>query len=300
MPVLEAPPERSIEKEHNKLTPGIDWVTRNSTWIPINPARLDSGAWVSLAKLIGEDKAHPIPLAPSQSMSSFVVIASDISVSLAAKLAIGSIFSGSLNYGDRAFYLDATMFADKYAEIPGNTVVGTRWGVGVRVLLHVTDIKGSIGVGLGPISAAVELGQAKALYEIDGMGIEGGMDIVLSELQNFGNFDMQTYFKIASAVIPKLGQYMRENPSKLKPVPFQVQLIQPLAIDPIVAARSVLFAMHCLSDGRSLNDALAKAATKFETEEIRTVYMKLAPNTPANERPPQSARDAANEWLETN
>lgn len=297
MPTMEAPSHLVSPKidEHLK----IESITRNSTWIPINPARLRSGAWASLAKVFGEDKAHPIPLqVPNPTLSCFTLIASEIDISVAAKLSVGGIFSGSMKYGDRAFYLDAAKFIDEYKETPGNPVVGTRWGVGLRVLLHVSDIKVGVNLDFHIVGAAVDLGYAKALYEIDGFGIEGGMEVVLGELHGFGNLSAETYFKINDMVIPKLAQYMHDNPSKLIPVPFQVQLIQPIDIDPILSGRSILFAMRRLKDGDSLNQALTHAAGKYDRDEIKVVYTKLAPSPNPDEKPPQSARQAADEWLD--
>jgi len=57
------------------------------------------------------------------------VSAQDISVSLAAKLGIGSIFSGSVSYNDHGYYLDAMAFSDQYQERsgPDATVYATWW-----------------------------------------------------------------------------------------------------------------------------------------------------------------------------
>jgi hypothetical protein len=287
------------EKKQERLI--IERPEFNTTWTPVNPARLRSGAWVSLAKIFGEEKAHPIPLEiPNPPMSSFTVAATDIDISVAAKLSLGSIFSGSINYGDRAFYLDAVQYIEQYSENSGNPVVGTRWGVGLRVLLHVTNIKVNVNLNFSIVGSAVDLGYARAEYEIDGFGLEGGLQVVLGQLSGFGNLSAETYFRINNQVIPKLGQYMIDNPSKLKPVPFQVQLIQPVAIDKLLSARSIVFGMRRLRDGRSFNEAIAEAGGKYDKDEIKAVYMKLAPNTGANEKPPQSARDAADEWLADN
>jgi hypothetical protein len=79
-----------------------------------------------------------------------------------------------------------------------------------------------------------------------------------------------------------------------------VQLIQPMVIDNLLSARSIVYGMRRLRDGRTFNEAVAQAGEKYDKDEIRAVYLKLAPNTGANEKPPQSARDAADEWLADN
>jgi len=290
--------EMKLEDRNGLLTPVVENITV-STWLPINPARTKNGAWVSLAKVFGEDKAMPLPMDPAAPLSSFSIIATEVDVSVASKLSLGAIFSGTLNYGDRAFYMDATAFTEKYVDGPG-PVVGTRWGVGLRVLLHVSDIKAGLNLNFGIVGAAVQLGYAKALYEIDGMGILDGLSVVLGDLHGFGDFSAETFFRINDSVIPKLADYMQKNAGKLVPVPFQVQLIEPIDIDPILGAKSIIFAMRRLRDGCSLNEALSKAAGRYDEQEIRVVYAKLAPQQGPNEHPSDIIRDAASEWLKDN
>jgi hypothetical protein len=298
---LETMPEvkPGVELKLEETKPVVQHVAV-SPWLPINPARTPSGAMASLVKLLGEKNAHPLSLGPNPVLTNFSVIASEIDLSVAAKLGIGSIFSGTLNYGDRAFYLDATAYTDVYSETPGNPICGTRWGVGLRVLLHVSDIKGGLSLNFGLVGAAVQLGLAKALYQIDGMGIPDGLSVVLDELHGFGDFTAETYFKINDSVIPKLAEYMKNNAAKLTAEPYQVQLIQPVDIDPILSAKPIVFAMRRLREGCSLQEAIAKASGKYDESEIHAVYAKVAPELAPGDRPPQGVRTAADEWLKDN
>ncbi len=273
-----------------------------SPWLPINPARTAKGAWVSLAKLVGEDKAHPIPLESSTDpMTSFTFVARQVDLSLAAKLGIGTIFGGTLNWNDQAFYLDATAYTDRYSDNPGNYVYATRWGVGLRVLLHVSDVKAGLSLNFGIVGAAAQLGFARASYEIDGIGIGlEGMEIVLHEMQTVGDFTGETYYKIQDAILPKLSDYLKTNAGALKPEAYQVQVIQPIDIDSILGARSIVFTMRRLRDGCSLNEALTKSAGKYDQEEIKFVYAKIMPALGPDDHPSEKARDDASEWLKDN
>jgi len=291
-----------------KLQDKEDWLTLApvskslSTWLPINPARTSTGAWVSLAKLVGEDKAHPVPFdTPNGPLTSFSVVATQVDISVAAKLGLGPIFTGTLNWNDQAFYLDATAYTDRYSETTGNFVYATRWGIGLRVLLHVWDVKAGLSLNFGMVGAAAQLGFAKALYEIDGIGIGlDGMQIVLREMQTIGDFNADTYYKIQNVILPKLADYMRDNSTKLVPEPYQVQVIQPIDIDPLLGAKSIMFAMRRMRDGCSLSETLAKSAGKHDEQEIKIVYAKLAPGSGPNDHPPESAHDAAADWLKDN
>lgn len=304
-PTLEV--QHDARVQNKRILEIEDWTavrlpsTLNSTWLPINPSRTPSGAWVSLAKVVGEAQAKPVALPPNEPMTAFSVVATQIDLSLAAKLGIGSIFAGTLNYNDRAFYLDASAYTDRYAETPGAFVFGTRWGVGLRVLLHVSEIKAGLSLNFGLVGAAVQLGLAKALYEIDGIGIGiDGMQVVLGEIHTVGNFSDETYYKINDSVIPKLAEYLKKHEDKLTPQPYQVQVIQPFDIDPISAAKPILFSMHRLHDGCTLNEAFAKAAGKYDKGEIKSVYDKLAPGLAPNDEPPDNAREVAGQWLKDN
>ncbi len=66
-------------------------------------------------------------------------------------------------------------------------------------------------------------------------------------------------------------------PGALTPRPIAVQLNTPVGLDPIVKARSEVFAVRRLRDGMSLTNALARAGGKYDTTAIRAVYQKVAP-----------------------
>lgn len=270
-------------------------------WLPINPTRTSKGAWVSLAKVFGENNARPVPLDPADNplTSSFTLVDSEISLSVAGKLAVGSIFGGTLGYDEHAFYLDAAAYTEKYAEPAGpQGILGTRWGVGLRVLLRVKKVKTDLSLAFGMVGAAVQLGYASAQYEIQGIGIGiDGLQIVLGELGGRGDFNSETYYKINDAVLSKLANYIKTNAANLKPQPFAVQLIQPIDLDPIVAARPIVFAMRRVREGSSLNDALSRAAGKYDEAEIKTVYAKLNPGAGPDDKPSKDSRSQADNWL---
>lgn len=273
-------------------------------WLPINPTRTSKGAWVSLAKVVGDDKAKPIPLDAGDDplTSSFTLVDSEIALSVAGKLAVGSIFGGTAGYDEHAFYLDGAAYTEKYAEPAGGQgVLGTRWGVGLRVLLRVKKIKADVNLNFGMVGAAVQLGYASAQYEIQGIGIGiDGLQIVLGALGGRGDFTSETYYKINDAVLSKLADYIKANAAKLKPQPFAVQLIQPIDIDPMVVARPIVFAMRRIREGSSLNDALGRASGKYEETEIKAVYGKISPGSGPDDKPSKDSRNQADNWLSDN
>ena len=158
-------------------------------FIPVNPLRTPGGDLVSLVRVLGVGKASPIALDAGKKLNNTKVSAQDISVSLAAKLGIGSIFSGSVSYNDHGYYLDAMAFSDQYQERsgPDATVYATRWGVGLRILLRVQALQANLSLNYAVIGAAVQLGYARASYEVQtyGMGA-AALSIVLGGLADVG------------------------------------------------------------------------------------------------------------------
>ena len=268
-------------------------------FIPINPVRTESGALAMLVSELSEHAARPVELgANDDPFSNFRIVSDSLSTSIAGKLGIGAIFKGAANGSDQGFYFDAMTFTDKYREqsLPDQSISATRWGVGIRVLLRVYDVRGDASLNFGLVGAAVELQQARAQYEIMGFGIGiDGLIAVLEEIPAIGDFKYDTYQKLNGTVVKKLAAYIKEHQALLKPEPVAVALIQPL--DPLLNARSVYFAMRCIADRRPLTDALSKAGVTYDRETVRKLYLQVAGKLNDSERPSREAEQQAERWL---
>jgi hypothetical protein len=270
--------------------------------LPIDPMLTEEGAIAALSGVFGPSAAMPVPLEVAEDpFSSFQVVTGNLSVSTAAKLNIASIFGGSVNYNDKAYYFDAAAYTDKLKEgVLGDTVVfATRWGVGLRIALRVSDIKTELSGNFGAVAAAVELGAAKARYEIRGLGLGiDGLVIVLDSLSTLADFNYDTYYKVNTQVLKNLADYIRANKATLKAVPIAAALTKPLEVDPVVQGKSVLYAVTMIKDRRSLGDALRQGTANYDEQVIRRVYQTIigedvTDTTPIADEP----RQRAQAWL---
>jgi hypothetical protein len=268
-------------------------------FLPVNPLLTKHGAIAALVADLGEDSAKPVPLQDkNKALTNFTIVSDALSVALAGKLGVGSIFSGATSAKDRGFFFDAMTFTDEYAEqnVGDAGVIATRWGVGIRVVLRVTEITANAALNFGLVGAAVELQQARARYEVTGIGIGvDGLIIVLEELPAIGDFRYETYQKLNSTVVKKLAQYLKTNKATLVPQPVGVAVKPPLA--PLGNSRSVYFAMHALADRRTLGDALSRATPTLDRDTIRTVYAEVAGIDDLRVQPSNDAERTAESWL---
>jgi hypothetical protein len=271
-------------------------------FLPINPLRTKDGAIAALVPKFGLEKSHPTALTDDDTdalFKNFNVIQDDISISAASTLKIGSIFGGSANFKSRAFYFDAIAYTDKYEEgnVDDKLIFATRWGIGLRIVLNITKIETDFDFNLGSISAAVELGKARAKYEISGIGLGiDGLNIVLENISPLHDFTFGTYDALKKKVIPKLNKYIEDNKTTLTPQPIAVEIIEPISIDVVTTGKSVAFSINQIAKRKSLNEAINIGASEFEIDIIKEVYQSIVGNVPPNDEPSDSAVDRARDW----
>lgn len=74
-----------------------------------------------------------------------------------------------------------------------------RYGVGARLFLNIKKVQGGINVtDLAKLAAGVEYGKAAVTYSIEVIGLTG--DKIKSALPNSGDFNVEAYAKVISAV----------------------------------------------------------------------------------------------------
>ena len=265
--------------------------------IPINPTRTRTGALAVLAAELGEDQAQPVSLAGADPFSNFQVVSDALSVSMAASLNIGSIFSGSASANEKGFFFDAMTFTDRYMDQPvAGGIVGTRWGIGLRVLLRVRNLAANASLNFGMVGAAVELNMAQARYEILGLGIGiDGLILVLEELPALGDFKYETYLMLNGSVVKKLAAYIKDNKSALQPQPVAVAVARPL--DPSLRARAIYYAVRSIASGQPLGRALDKAPIVLDHETIRRIYIDRTGSDDLEAAPVPDAKREAETWL---
>lgn len=272
-------------------------------FLPVNPLLTKNGSIAALIPNFGEARSKPTSLTKAELTdlyNNFNVVQDDISINIASKLKIGSIFGGEAKYDNRAFYFDAIAYTDKYEKRTSTNKVihATRWGIGLRIVLNISKIATDFQFNLGSISAAVQLGQARARYEISGIGLGvEGLSIVLDNISPLDDFTFETYDVLRKTIIPELSKYIKDNKSKLKPQPIAVEIVEPISYDTVTTGKSVAYAITKISKKKPLVEALKNAGQNFESEIIKEVYGTIVGKIPVKDKPSDSAVDRARQWL---
>lgn len=267
-------------------------------FIPVDPTTTSSGALAALVPQLGEEAAKPVELeSETPQFSHFEIVSDALSSSAATTLDVGSSFGASLTATDKLFFFDAMAFTERFEqqESPEKVISATRWGVGLRVLLRVSDITTNVSLNFALVGAAVALNQAHAQYRISGIGIGvDGLDIVMKHLPAVGDFTSETYVKLNQAV-EELSKYIQKNKSNLKPQPVAVALRK--SIEPLKNARSIYYAMRYIASRRPLKDALSDTKGDFDSDIIRNVYRQFAQIDSDTKQPVKEAEQKAEKWL---
>ncbi len=271
------------------------------TLIPVNPLRTDDGDLVSLTTLRGKLRAQPIPLDNPNEIQNVIVAggASNISVSLATNLGVGTIFTGTAKASEFGYWLDAVASADSATKpTDANIVNKTRWGYGLRIMFRVQQLDASASLNFATIGANVQLGLLSASYEVQTLGLGPlALTAILDGISQFGTINRDTFADLNTTVIDNVKKVIADPQAILTVRPLAVQVNFPVEQNPIDKAQSEVFAMRRIREGTDLKDALAKAGLNRSVDDIRAVYLKVAGNIPEDQKPPQSARDFAKAWL---
>lgn len=267
--------------------------------LPVSPLLTSDGNLVSLAALRGNLTAAPMALAPGTAVGCISVSTQQLSVSVAAKLGIGSIFGSSVKANEVGFWMDAMCFADSPPSNTATNIVSqTRWGYGVRILCRAEELDSSFNLTFAVLGAAVDLGLATVNYEVQTIGLgPTALASVLDGMAQFGELNNQTFHDLNTTVIQNLSKLWANPATTLTPRPLAVTLNIPVELDPIAKARSEVFAIRRIRDNTSCQDAIARAAGKYDMAAIRAVYQELAPGVADNARPGFAAQSFAQKWI---
>ncbi|MTB53925.1 hypothetical protein [Lewinella sp. W8] len=272
-------------------------------FIPVNPAITKNGSLLSLIPKFGEERAKVVPLEETNNDLIFVnfnVVQESISTSVAATIKLSPIFGGDIKYNDKAYYLDAIAYVDKYDKVisEDRVVYATRWGVGIRIVLKLTNLDVNFQLSLNSIGAAVELGKVNARYEIQGLGLGiDGLNIVLSKLSPVDDFTYDTYLAIKKKVIPELSKYIAKNKETLIPQPIAVEINEPLSVSNLYKGKTVAFTVKQIARGKSLEECLRSNSDLYDEDIILDVYEEMVGKVKKTDTPSDDAVSRARNWL---
>jgi len=268
-----------------------------SEFVPIDPTLDDQGAFLALSFMPHPARMKPVPLGQGESaFSGFRVMQNSLGASLAARLGVASIFSGSLEADSVAFLYEAMLYTEKFASREvGQEIIGTRWGAGLRLALRVSGLKTAASLGLGIVAANVQIGLARATYELIGIGLS--QPGILSALPDPGDFDFNSYHKVLEAT-KAVKEYMANNLGQLVAKPFAVSLSKPFEQQNLENSQSVVFAMLRLFRKKTLKEALAEISGRaISPDVVKETYGSFGNICDETIRPDGSLSSRAQKWL---
>jgi len=267
----------------------------NSEWIPIISDLDDDGNFLALSHLGKDLKPHSLDL-EFDGGGNFEVIFNKASKSFSSELKLASIGGVNGQFDEETIFLDAVQYRDITTSEPiGGLIYGTRYGIGVRFKLHLSNVEFGIKVTKSNIGAIMDLGLANIEYEITGIGIND------EKLFNLfpGPIDLNnsSYGKIIdalSSISDSIGNLKEED---LKYQPFMIWVEDKKDVDPLNYHRHFIFCQRCYSERLSLESALAKGgALRLSKKLIEEIYSTCNLSS-ADQKVSKSRKNEAKDWL---
>lgn len=256
--------------------------------------------WIPLSLAAATPPAAPMPIQDIR------VSNQQIDVTLAGNLNLGSIFTGSVSASDVGYWLDAMAYSDQYEQVPGpaGTVLGNRYGYGLRIMFRVRQLSPKASLNYGLIGASVEAGFAQASYEINAFGFGAqasqALATILGTIAASGStLDSPTFYALNSSILKNLVTYLTANQLTMQPVRVATLVTSTVDDNTFNTSHSVLFAMRQIASGRTAKDALSSPGD-FDTTGIQLAYEAIVGDSSSDTVPSGANENAANQWLADN
>jgi hypothetical protein len=283
-----------IDGKFNK----VKEVDDKGTWVAIEPAVIDG----KFAVLSGTPQAetykpHAIPAEWKTGSKTIRYTSSEVSLDFSSNLKLSALVDTSAKFNTQTMTKELTMYMDvSKGAAPGSKVIETRYGIGVRITLRITQVEFGTKLNYGVIGAVSELGHANVEYEISGMGIVDTS--ILKDLPGPQVISQNTMKDIETAFEAIQQKLAAMDVTMLEPQPFMIRVPEASEVDPTMDAQAVVFAYKKMADQETLKDAINQAsAIGIKQEVIKTVYKKLGV-TDVSARISRDIRKAAEAWLE--
>lgn len=256
--------------------------------------------WIPLASAASTPAPAPLVIQDTR------VSSQQIDVTLAGNLNIGSIFNGSVTAGEVGYWLDAMAYADQYEQTQqaDGTILGSRFGYGLRIMFRVRQISPKASLNYGLIGASVDAGFVQASYEIDAFGFGPQTATALASILDGvaaqgPSLTGDVFYQLNESILKNLVTYITTNQATMQPVRVATLVSSNQSGDSLGTSHAVLYAMRQLNSGKSLQDAL-NSAGDYDANAIRLAYASIMGNTAPNVPPTGLNTNAASQWLADN
>jgi hypothetical protein len=238
-------------------------------YLPVSPWLSAEGYFTAFANRPDREMYKPVPRSGTGMEYSDHHTYSR-STNVLFSLGVGGMASLAVQSSSRVIVRDYAVWGEsRRTQQARGYITATRWGFGARLTVTLSDIRTDFKVNIQSAALAVELGLAKASFEVQGFGISD--PVILQSLPVPGRFDSEALAQITEAE-EDIRKYIIDNLDDLEPVPLAIQLKGGI-VDQRTHARTVLFAARRLASGWSLSRAEDEgAALGFDRTIIRTTF----------------------------
>ncbi len=287
---------RWIKGGYNKMERDI---INNTSWVDIDPAIDSNGDFVVLSgtNLSNKYKPHPKPEDWANQAKLMQDEFSEVSLDFSSSLRIASTvdITGKFNSViiNRTIALSTDVSENGYE---GSNVIETRYGVGIRLKVKISNIAIGTKINYYVVGAASEMGHANVEYEISGIGISDTS--FLSELPGPINITQDSMSDIKKAFIKLKNKLANIDVENLKPQPYSIKVKEPEKIDPTLKSQAIVFSIVKVAERTRLADAIKEGANiGLNKNDIINAYKDEFEITGLNDRILGSDKREARDWL---
>ena len=275
-----------LNAEYNK----IDKVDRNGSWVNI-----DSSFTGNIGNTDINYKPHKKPLDWSEAGKELKDEYSITSADFSSDLKIAAVAEIDTNFNSVVLTRDIAWFLDTNENCPENSqVIETRYGVGIRLLIKLSNVEFGTDVNFGAVGAISELNLANVEYSISGIGFA---DKALLELLPGPQDINQDTIDQLNKSLNKIKTHLSEmDVNSLNPQPYKIRVMESEKVDPTIEAQAFVLSARQIRDRMKLNETINKANKSGINEKlIKDSYKELGVND--NSRITNQQRNEAIDWL---
>ncbi|TDF39305.1 hypothetical protein EYS14_07210 [Alteromonadaceae bacterium M269] len=262
-----------------------------------------TGSWVQIDDVYTGDinseeinyKPHPVPVDWAELPKTTDFQLQETSADFSSDLKISAIGDGSGEFNTIIIARDLSQFIDVSDNRPaGSQVIETRYGVGLRLKIKLSNIEFGTDVDIGVVGAVSELGLADVEYEISGIGFaDMSLLDILPGPMNITQNTMDDLIKVFDDLKNRFAQM---DVSDLKPQAFQIRVKEPEFVDPFINAQSIVFAVNQIRNKKKLEETMsAGLSLGLNQDLIKDTYADFGVTD--NSRITLAARREAKDWL---
>ena len=220
---------------------------------------------------------------------------SETSADFSSDLRIAAVAEVETNFNSIVLTRDIALYMDTCEDLPENSqVIETRYGVGVRLMIKLSNIEFGTDINFGAIGAISELNLANVEYSISGIGFA---DRDLFELlPGPQNITQETVNDLNNSLSNILTRLKEMNVDLLNPQAYKIRVMEAEKVDPTVDAQAYVFSARQIRNKVRLYETLKRAEEAGIDEElIKKAYNDF--DISGNDRISYQQRNEASDWL---